>query len=270
MQPNACALSACRAAGVGGEWSSIEKVREILASEIERTGGPVKFRVEWRVHVVSSPALATGWSVAFELGEDGSLWLDGHDVVAAEHETVFDPAIVLVRVPPLSGGEHTLEVSRTFAEPGDLQPPWLMGPFMVNKAGEGERLIEVSDDSVALGRWSTNGLPSYFGEVVYRAEVEGAVFEDDARVRLEVEWLGHAGEVRVNGKPVQTIFCAPYECDLTAHWGPGTKVIEIAVTDAPDNALAGLRMLDEFDTTHAGLIGAPEIAIYGRAGGGGV
>ena len=264
LQPNACALTQCRVSNQD-DWGSIDNARELIASRIEASGGPVTLPVEWRFDVKAGVEATDGWSVAIELSEDASLSLNGASIALDEREVLFDPAISSVSLPAVSAGEHLLGLTRTFAEPGDLQPPWVLGPFRVEQTDAGGRTLVVDDGSVTLGRWSEAGLPSYFGEVVYRAEVEGAPLEDGAGVMLERDWLGTVGEVRVNGKLVDAVFAAPYECDLTAQWGPGTRAVEITLTAAPDDALAGLRGLGDADVTNAGLK-APEIAIYGRGG----
>jgi hypothetical protein len=264
MRPNACALIECRVAQSGAGWSSVDLMREKLGAEIAAAGGPVTRRVEWRAVIESGPISRTGWSVATEPGGDGLLRLDGHALAQNDTETLFDPAIKVTPLPPLRSGEHVLEIARSFAAADELQPPWLLGPFKLLNTESGEHAIVVTDESVALGHWAEIGLPSYFGEVIYRAEVEGGAVNDGERVMLEIEWVAHSAEVRVDGVKVGTIFSHPLECELTQYWSPGTRIIDIVVTDAPDNALAGLRGLDEFDTTGAGLAEKPEIVIYGR------
>ncbi len=262
MQPNACALTVCRSGG--GDWMTTSALRESLAAKIAESPGGLRVSVEWLFSVTGPDDAPGGWSVAVELGDGGELTLDGQPIRTGGADSLFDPAISLVPLPHIRRGNHTITLTRTVEDAGDLQAPWVLGPFAIQKTEAGDRALTTNEEVVALGPWSEAGLPSYFGEVIYRTEVEGASLTGDERAMLEIEWMSHTAEVRVNGKPMQTLFTAPFECDLTEHWGPGPKVIEIAVTNAPDALLAGLRDLDEFDVAVAGLAASPEIAIYGR------
>jgi hypothetical protein len=99
-----------------------------------------------------------------------------------------------------------------------------------------------------LQSWTENSDPGvkYFsGTATYTHDLQAADawFHWGARILLDLGSVKDLAEVSVNGKPLATLWKAPYEVDVTDAIKPGANQLEIKVTNEWTNRIVGDRLL---------------------------
>lgn len=262
---NAAALCECRIAD-GGEthWTAPAELRRVLAERIAHSRGPVSLRTQWRFRVAAgAPAIADCFVVA-ELSEGASMHLDSEELATQRDEWILDPSMRVVPLPLLAAGEHVLEVWRLYAAAGDLQAPWLRGPFADVTVKDECTRIAPARDTIAVGALASQGLRGYFGEVVYAARMDGAPPIEGRRVELRLRGLSEPAEVRVDGSRAGFVLPPHTSADLTEFWRSGTRTVEIVLRVPPDGLLAQLREGRNAPLPRHGLPSPPELVTLAR------
>ena len=72
---------------------------------------------------------------------------------------------------------------------------------------------------------------AYSGTAVYGTEFECEAEEAVACVRLDLGRVESVAKVLVNGRPVRTLWCEPYTCELTGMLKPGRNTLRVEVTN---------------------------------------
>ncbi len=269
VEPNIAVLRECRIAqpDAAAEWTNPDSVRRVLAERLTHARGPVSLRTQWRFRVGPGPAVISGCAVAAELSEGASLALNGAELPVESAGWRLDPAFRLLELPPLSAGEHQIEVWQLYSAAGDFQPLWVQGPFD-NLAHEGDPpRLAPAHDTTTPGELSAHGLAAYFGAIVYAARVDGFAPGDARRIELRMRGTRRAAEVRVDGSRVGFVLPPQDVCDLTGAWRSGPRLVEIAIMIPPDGLLAALRGQRPADVGPFGTLAAPDIAVFARRGG---
>ncbi len=265
MAPNATALAECRIAdGVGSDWVGPNELRQRLAERIAQARGPVSLRTQWRFRVAAGTPIINDCFVLAELSEGASMRLNNDELPTDGDEWALDLAMRMVPLPPLNSGEHTLEVWRLYATPGDFQAPWLRGPFADVTLKDECTRIAPARDTIAVGSLESQGLRDYFGTIVYTARVDGAPQTEGRRVELRLRGLSEIAEVRVDGSRGGFALPPHTSVDLTESWRAGTRTVEIILRIPPDNLLAQLRDGRTAASTHHGLPSPPELITLRR------
>jgi len=136
----------------------------------------------------------------------------------------------------------TKETGHTLPKTTETNLTTLDGPWDIRfdeKRGEPETLhLE------QLGSWSENSDPGvrYFsGHGVYtkHLDVPAQWFKSGASLMLDLGDVANLAEVSVNGKPMGTVWKAPYRLDITSAIKPGDNVFAIRVADLWVNRLVG-------------------------------
>lgn len=259
--PNAAVLCECRIeeAGASPEWTSPAEVRRNLAARLARSRGPVSLRTQWRFEVADGASAISGCFVVAELSEGTSLKLDGVDLSAGDGDSVLDPAMRLAALPALAAGEHVLELWTLYAKAGDLDPLWLRGPFAEIAAKNGHTQLAPARETIALGALLSQGLPTYFGDVIYTARVDGAPVTESRRIELRLPGLGEAAQLRVDGSDAGFVLPPHSSCDLSGVWRAGTRTLEVVLRIPPDALLAALGDNVNARLSARGLLTAPEL-----------
>jgi hypothetical protein len=264
---NAVALSECRIVDGNApmDWKAPSDVRNLLAGRIAQARGPVSLRTQWRFRVAAGSPPITDCAAILELSEGASIRLDGDEIAPERNAWVLDPSMREVSLPSLVPGEHLLELWRMYAAPGDLQPPWIRGPIAdVTLKDEGVR-IAAARDTIAVGALASQGLRSYFGEIVYTARMDGAPAVEGRRVELRLRGLSEPAEIRVDGSRAGFVLPPNTTCDLTEFWRPGTRSVEIVLRVPPDGLIAQLHDGRNAAPPHHGLPSPPElVTLMGR------
>jgi len=263
-QVNSTALCECRLAEGGGHWTGPGELRQVLAERIAQAHGPVALRTQWRFRVAAgAPSIAECVAVA-ELSEGASMRLDSDELVTEHDKWILDPSMRAVALPPLAAGEHTLEIWRLYAAAGDLQAPWLRGPFADVTLKDECTRIAPARDTIAVGSLASQGLRSYFGEIVYAARMDGTPPAEGRRMELRLRGLSEPVEVRVDGSRAGFVLPPHANFDLTGFWRAGTRSVDILLRVPLDNLLAQLRDGRHAAQAHHGLPSPPEIVTLAR------
>ena len=102
--------------------------------------------------------------------------------------------------------------------------------------GPGEVIFPVLTD------WSLNEdsrIRYYSGTAIYKKAITLDKLCENEEVMLRIPRLGSMACVFVNGKEVSTIWCSPWEADLTAYVKEGTNMLEIHVINSLTNRMIG-------------------------------
>ncbi len=265
--PNAVILRECRVVepGASPEWASAAAARRSLTARMEKSRGPVSLRTQWRVQVAGGGPAIGGYYVVAELSEGASLKLDGAELAIGDGgEHLLDPAMRPVALPALTEGEHVIELWMLYAEAGEFQSPWLRGPFAQTAAKDGGLQLAPARESIALGALSAQGLPAYFGGVIYTARVDGAPANDARRIELRLPGLSEAAQVRVDGSDAGFVLPPDTSFDLSGVWRAGTRTVEVILRVKPDALLEALGNEAQARSSTHGLSAAPEIVTLAR------
>ena len=144
----------------------------------------------------------------------------------------------------LSKGPSTAPMQRTYQHEKVYK---VDGPWTVNfdPAMGGPQNAVVFE---SLTDWSKNDdqrIKYYSGTAVYRQTFWLSAKDRSSSYRLRIPQLYAAAEVIVNGKSAGTIWCSPWDVDITSHLKKGRNHIEIRVVNSLWNRLVGDASLPE-------------------------
>ncbi len=83
------------------------------------------------------------------------------------------------------------------------------------------------------------GIKYYSGTATYRKTFQLTAEQVGGLVRLQLGKVGHVADVRLNGKPLGTVWCEPWSVDLTGAAHAGDNQLEIKVANLWMNRLIG-------------------------------
>ncbi|OXA76716.1 Glycosyl hydrolases family 2, sugar binding domain [Flavobacterium aquidurense] len=108
--------------------------------------------------------------------------------------------------------------------------------FDPNKGGPGEVIFSELTD------WSKNiddRIKYYSGTAIYKKYIQFDKLESSEQVLLRFPELGAIARVIVNGKTVSTVWCSPWEADITSYIQNGKNTLEIEVVNSLTNRMVG-------------------------------
>ncbi|AOW09974.1 glycosyl hydrolase [Flavobacterium gilvum] len=79
----------------------------------------------------------------------------------------------------------------------------------------------------------------YSGTAVYRKIIQLDKAESGEQVLLRFPQLGSIARVLINGKEVSTVWCSPWEADITSYIQKGENTLEIQVVNSLNNRMVG-------------------------------
>lgn len=94
---------------------------------------------------------------------------------------------------------------------------------------------------------SQKGIKYYSGTAVYKNTFKLADKDNDARYVIRFQKLYSVAEIFVNGKMVETVWCSPWEADVSNVLKKGKNKIEIRVANSLYNRMIGDASLSEAD-----------------------
>jgi hypothetical protein len=139
---------------------------------------------------------------------------------------------------------------RTWAEGEPLAGPWevrFAPGWGAPESATFERLIPWNERPEA-------GIKYFSGTAAYRKTFELSESQARGLVRLDLGQVANLAEIKVNGKPLGTLWTAPWRVELTGAVKPGRNELEIKVTNTWVNRLIGDAALPEekrLTKTHA-------------------
>ena len=184
---------------------------------------PPTHRITLRFTVESSVDISDA-RLALEGLHAATIQLDGVPLPVTPQGWWVDEAIALQPLPPLSAGEHDVEISVPFGRATPFEWLYLLGTFGVEVMGSHTRLCDFPTH-LAWGDWTRQGLPFYAGNVTYHARFTtsgGALTLRTPQFKaplLQVAIDGGAG-VAIAFPPYQLalgeLSAGEHTCDLTA------------------------------------------------------
>jgi len=157
-----------------------------------------------------------------------------------------DPAIKTLPVDPslLVRGRNTLTFEGQFDRLVDLEIVYLLGRFGVeNKGAEGA--LTKTPARLALGRWDTQGLPFYSGNVIYRTTIDFQVRPEHRYLLKLPKFRATAVEISSNaGEPI-LIAWPEYQADITPLLKTGKNTLDIKLLGSRRNAFGPLHLDEE-------------------------
>lgn len=126
------------------------------------------------------------------------------------------------------------------------EPVVLDGSWQVHfTPGQGAPASVRWDKLVPWNEQPEEGIKYYSGTATYRKSLELSEKQAGGLVRLHLGAVNHVARVRVNGKDLGVVWCAPWSIDLTGAVKPGRNELEIDVTNTWANRLIGDARLPE-------------------------
>jgi hypothetical protein len=188
--------------------------------------------VELRYRFTASTMVTGDFFLALECPSRWTIALNGQRIVSdMECGWWVDPSLrkLLLDTAIIRRGENELTLSCSYDDrhPG-LEIVYLLGDFGVEVEGTDVRMIDVPR-SLALGDWTTQGLPFYSGSVCYCRTVTVERGAADRVILQCPDYRGVAVRVLVNGAPAGVIAWEPAEVDITPFVPEGQSSAEIRV-----------------------------------------
>ncbi|MFG6686716.1 glycosyl hydrolase [Mariniflexile sp. HNIBRBA6329] len=107
---------------------------------------------------------------------------------------------------------------------------------------------EVTFNSLEDWTQSDNdGIKFYSGTAIYKRTVKLKKSDENEQLLLRFPNLGSIAQVYVNGKEVSTVWCSPWEADITPFVKKGKNKLEIHVTNSLRNRMVGDASLPQED-----------------------
>ena len=158
--------------------------------------------------------------------------VNGRDIGAeAECGWWVDPSLRILPVDPafIRAGENTLSLSCLYKEdhPG-LEIVYLLGDFGVSLR-QGRAVMGAAPRLLAVGDWSSQGLPFYSGSVVYRKTFRIRRDNEERLFLVVPSYRGVVVRVFVNGKDAGLFAWEPNEVDITECLARGESEAEIGI-----------------------------------------
>ncbi len=123
--------------------------------------------------------------------------------------------------------------------------------------------FQMSSTVLRAGSWLLKGLPYYSGSAAYEKEFDLPSAYQGRTLILNCGQVGHAVEVKVNGKPAGVRVWLPYQFDVTKLLHPGRNRIEIIVANSMENARAIENHAGQLENLKLdGLLGRVQIIPY--------
>ncbi len=194
----------------------------------------------------------------------------------------IDKSLQLVKIPvsALKQGNNKLYADIDYNLCMGLEAMYLLGSFGVRVDGSGILITERKDE-IGIGDWCKQGLPFYSGSVRYEMSADIHHSGDD-KVFIELpRFDGSCAAVYINGVTAGTLWCRPYQIEITDLVGDGHNDVVIEVVSHRRNTLGPLHLKgggsrpgwtgpgefvpvdsyrqDEYNLVSCGLIDAPLI-----------
>lgn len=99
-----------------------------------------------------------------------------------------------------------------------------------------------------LTDWTKNTdfrIKYYSGPAIYRKTIKSVQAKAGEQILLRFNNLSFMGKVWLNGQEVTTVWCSPWEADITAYIRPGENKLEIEVINSLMNRMIGDASLSE-------------------------
>ena len=103
----------------------------------------------------------------------------------------------------------------------------------------------VFDELIDWTVHADTGIRYYSGTAVYHKELNLAMPAQNERLLLRFPRLGSLARVWVNGKEVVTVWCSPWEADITSYVHEGKNNLKIEVVNSLMNRMIGDASLPE-------------------------
>ena len=172
--------------------------------------------------------------LALEDPELTDITLDGVQVESAVNGWYVDKDIQTVALPPLTVGEHVLEVRVPIGRRTNLECFYLLGDFGVRICGVVKTIV-APVRKIGFGDIAAQNLPFYTGNVNYHFDVDT---QDTLTIRVP-HYRGGLIKVLCDGKDMGRITFSPYT--LTLHnLTPGTHRITLKLYGVRQNGFAQL------------------------------
>ena len=178
--------------------------------------------------------------------EDCEVLLDDAPVDRTDCGWYTDESVRRLNLGCLSKGDHTLTVTKPFADVTNLENMFLLGDFGVRVTGR-EIRITALPQTLRFGSWTEQGLPFYSGALTCHFNVNGG-----KHLKL---WLGQFSApcvtVDVDGKRAGNISLNPCSLDL-GMLSPGTHHLDITLWSGRGNTFGALHLSNPEYTSRNG------------------
>lgn len=206
----------------------------------------IRMKLKYEFFIDNLPASVV--KLAIEQPENWKIKLNEHVMKLSPelNDWWVDPAIKTLPVPAsfLCKGKNVLKVEGAFNEDIDLEAIYLLGSFGVATDGITSTIQEMPE-KLKLGSVTTQGLPFYSGNILYKSSFHFAP-KSSSRYWLGIkDFKASAIEISVNG--YQSVLCSHSEdsIEITDMLKKGLNEICINLLGSRRNSFGPLHMADE-------------------------
>ena len=250
-EPNVLLLDEAEYSLDGGEIQPLDevlnidaKIREILSypaangheeqpwalpDEIPSHFVTLDFTFESEIDVPCTLAVEEAKKIVFN-GTEVPVEFDGYYV---------DFEIYKVKMPDIKKGVNTLSVTMPVTARISLENAFLLGDFDVKVCGI-QKVVTRKSDKIAFGTITTQGMPFYGGNVIYKTEAE----TKDCSLKIRVPYYrGALVKVILDGKKEGIIAYDPYELEIK-NVKAGRHTVEFVLYGNRNNTFGSLHTMD--------------------------
>ena len=198
----------------------------LVAPETPHDFLTLRFRIPSEVDV-------NGVKLGIEEPEQAQIRFNGERVLTADDGWFVDRCIRTVPLPALHAGENVLEITVPIGRRTNLECFYLLGDFGVRVHGT-QKTVTAPVRALGFGDITTQGLPFYTGNILYRLRVRA---NGAFTVRVP-RYRGGLMKVFLDGQDVGNIAFSPYA--LTVDATPGEHDVAIRLYGTRRNGFAQL------------------------------
>ncbi len=199
---------------------------------------PIEHSISLRFTLRSEIDL-TGAELALEDAEQAQIRLDGVEIPSTVVGWYVDKSIKKVPMPPISAGEHKLEITLPFGPRTNVEWCYLLGSFGVKVCGH-ESTVIPQPKALGFGDIVPQGLPFYGGKLTYQFDFTS----NGGALSLRVpHYKAAVLTVSLDGEKVATLAYPPYRIALGTP-AAGEHRLEISAYISRQNAFGTLHLSD--------------------------
>ena len=188
------------------------------------------------------------------------IWVNGHKLSNFKRVREYDTYNITTEIQDylkttLSRSNIiAIKVNVTEDDDGLLEPPIIMGDFIVSSDNCLKSLYGENARTVKAGSWTEQGCPYYSGRGIYEQYLDITPEYQDKEVWLEFEKAADLIEVLINNHTAGVICWPPYRMRITEFLKCGKNKLTLKITNSLANMLEGKKR-------ESGLIGKVKLIV---------
>lgn len=187
----------------------------------------------------------SGAYLALEDAQKAEIIFNGNKVSNEIVDKYVDISIFKVRLPQITKGTNTLEITYPFGESENLESVFVLGKFGVRLNGTDKTIIPLPE-KIGFGDIVPQGLPFYSGNITYKLPV--TVTNNTLSVTAS-DYIGTLIDVKLDDKDLGKIIYPPYyiKADNIEN---GNHILNVTLYGNRYNSFGPVHLVDEKESWH--------------------